>query len=261
MDNLTIEKLKNLAETFVGENTKFISCEYDGFMGDISGQDYEGNEFFIDSGASKIVLILEDIFNKVIKIPITQFEFSNSTEYCCEASDEQLKEADCCGERYNCIYCDCPHFNEDNQYCVEDFCGANSSNGDDYCEAETKVYQWAIDENLEEFFAKTEYLFTTKTGVKIYIQDKVENPDSYSFNREVSEETKEKYKEITSTNNNARILTSDFAKVIIEHYGVEKFVDLINFIGKYGLSDFHSTNVGYDKEGKPIIFDYSGFYS
>lgn len=255
-----IEKLKELANEFVGYQTCFYRDEED------DNSFCWTDDYKVETGASKIVLIPEDeMIDKVIKIPfLGTTGYVPARELCAlQYENEQRNECECNGKFYCCQYEDCQFYNTDDEetYYNESYSGANSIDGNDYCEEEAAVYLAAEEVGLSELFAKTEYLFTTDTGVKVYVQDRVANNNEDSIEKTPSQKAVEEFNTYSKDNSNAFILSHCFGKIIIDYYGLEKFIQLVNFMSKHDLGDFHSANVGYDENEKPIIFDYSNYRS
>ena len=47
----------------------------------------------------------------------------------------------------------------------------------------------------------------------------------------------------------------------IKAYGLEKLIELFQFMVKYKMTDFHDGNYGYRKsDGTPVLIDFAGFY-
>lgn len=114
--------------------------------------------------------------------------------------------------------------------------------------------------DISEFFALVHVKGTTLNGYPIYIQSWVKA--SCQGGKElrktpISNTTPaiaaETFKEYTNPFN------EEWTEDCIELYGKEKFISLLNFLSTYH-SDMHSGNYGWDKNGKPKILDYSGYY-
>ncbi len=248
----TVEKIKSMADYFVNDCSEF----YNEMNGDEIVGDYRwSDDYIIKNGASKMVLVpTDDKLDFVVKMPFNGYlEGDTDIGYCCEASDEQYENAYCEGEYCNCCYESCPFYN------AEKGTYKNEFSGGDYCKIECDVYEKAEEEGLAELFAKTEYIYTTESGVKVYKQKKVKCPDDYT-DKEFSDKTNETYNSISS-NYNYKVFSESFTKAIIEYYGFDTFKKLADFIDDNGLDDFHSANVGYGEKGEPILFDYSGYES
>ena len=126
----------------------------------------------------------------------------------------------------------------------------------DYCEVEVVIYERAIDSEVEDFFVETMQIDEV-LGRPIYIQKKAlsieEGGDS---GKESSPEAK---KNRCYCKPEHEWLEPTWIEAAIDFYGLEKVIDLKNFIDDYCLKDFHNGNVGYTSEGKPVIIDYAGW--
>ena len=128
---------------------------------------------------------------------------------------------------------------------------------ENYCDRETCVYQNAECENLEQYFAKTEfYGYLAKTP--IYIQQYVER--ECEFDGECSVE------EINTVRNIRNKTPYDTSEMpgrwiadFINCYGEDELLKLFVFLEEEGINDLHARNLGYIKD-KPVLFDYSGYY-
>lgn len=188
---------------------------------------FKEEEFELHHGISKVVIIFEK-FPFVIKIPFLGRWYD---EY-----DEENNEFYSEFERFTC---------------------APSINGDDYCEAETNTIKEMIFYGYEDIVAY-EICLGIFNGVAFYIQEKV-RPYNCEFHYTPSEDSL----------NIARNIDIDYGYCddnwrasVIELYGEEywrSFVEWVDDGREYILNDMHIGNYGYDYEGKPVLFDVSGF--
>lgn len=129
--------------------------------------------------------------------------------------------------------------------------------GNDYCGVEEQLYKEAEAEGLAPLFAKTEFVHRIN-GYDIYIQEKCEETYGDS-GRTYSDEDKESGKTVEELEDDHYY--SEFALCwlidVYNTYGEEMLINLLHFEESW-LSDIHYGNYGY-RNGKPIIFDYSGF--
>lgn len=237
--------------------------------------DYKGNStlsYEVASGASKIVLILEDS-DYVIKLPIL-----GEKKDCviCNLNSEERDEALENGINLGCekaldydlfgyeagsySYCwSCPYQEDKNK--IVDYEGAENPQGEsnNYCCSEEAIYLLAKEYGVQEFFLKTEKI-GEHLGIQIYKQPKV-TFSGFDYSKQVSNDSKELYSEYLKSNNKNPIFCSEiFATYIIEFYGIEKSSRLFNFISEMNINDLHSDNCGFLNE-TPVIFDYSGYRS
>lgn len=114
----------------------------------------------------------------------------------------------------------------------------------DYCALEVSYYQKAKELNLNQYFAKEEYL-TSINNYPIYIQERViPFNEYYSFS---SFSSKELYN-----------INEKWIKDFIKFYGENELKRLISFLKTNEITDLRETNIGY-RENRPRIFDYSGW--
>jgi hypothetical protein len=197
------------------------------------GETYEMQEVFnqLDSdmmtiwGASQFVITKND-WNYVYKIP-----FAGSYDY---AEDENS----------------------------EDYFNRFMTN---YCEKAVELYALAEDANIEFLFAETDCVGKSYNDYPVYAQPKVipysEIPSSsrrkssaYSLKRAEELYTTYKEKEYYHIQ-----FEDDWIGAVIDEYGEDTFIKLINFIRENHIFDLHRGNYGYTIDNKPIIFDYSDF--
>ena len=193
---------------------------------------YLDEEYDIAHGVSKIVLIPAE-GDYVIKIPF------NGT--------------------YDCIYDENGDV-EDEEW--REYYNAPEDCGWDYCAVEVEVYNKAKQHNVDCFFARTEFLCSTKNYHPIYIQEKVKT--RYSFAHDVikpSEKSLNDYKEKYSKNYGSRGVLGDanWFSLCLDRYGAEliknfvEFLDEVPFINR----DMHGENYGFRLNKAPCIIDFS----
>ena len=149
------------------------------------------------------------------------------------------------------------YWNEDIE--EEDFYDFNTS---DYCAIEASLYADAVVRGVEKFFARTIYGGVTKKGTPYYISDKVQVYENMMDKlKNPSEENIEKAKKYWFRSSYRVDLSEDWIARALEWYGEEEVEKLMNFISEEHIYDLHSGNVGFRKDGAPVILDYSGFNS
>lgn len=204
---------------------------------------YNNEDYTVDSGASKVVLVFTNS-DYVVKIPF-KGEFCESDNYDCENS---------CDRDCSCSRCSRGSVVE-NYY---EFTGARigeNEYGWDYCASEQFFYEKAVVAGVEEFFIKTIFIGEFD-GHPIYLQEKVK-VYGYDSQTKSSEQSKEifmkkfRYSEIQN---------EDFGGLLIEYYGEDRVNQLVEFLSEVGISDLHSGNVGICAN-RPVLFDYSGYRS
>jgi len=126
----------------------------------------------------------------------------------------------------------------------------------DYCETELEIYAKAKDYAVEELFDRTEF-FMCVNHRPVYIQAKaISIEDWCGEEKESSPEAKKNYCYCKPEH---EYIPREWVEQAIDYYGLDNVIRLKNFIDDYSLKDFHSGNVGYTFEGKPVIIDYAGW--
>ena len=202
---------------------------------------YNNEDYTVDSGASKVVLVFTNS-DYVVKIPF-KGEFCECDYYDCENSCSRDCSCSRCSRRSIVETCD-------------EFTGARIGESEyswDYCAAEQFFYEKAVVAGVEEFFIKTIFIGEFD-GHPIYLQEKVE---VYGYNSQTksSEQSKEIFIKKFSY---SEIQNEDFGGLLIEYYGEDRVNQLVEFLSEVGISDLHSSNVGI-RANRPVLFDYSGY--
>lgn len=216
--------------------------------------DYEGDAYALQShlrslfdndiefrfGASKMV-IMSDAWDFVLKIPFNgAYEFDE-----CSYDDDYEENPNVC---------------EDDYFVFERYSGADSECCWDYCDAEDNKYMKAEDAELEQYFAKTDFLCFSKYGYPIYIQQKCAG---CNYDKPRDHATFELAQDKISSRHSGGVYCAEWIADFITCYGEDEFDRLSEFLDSDDdlSSDLHYENVGYTMEGKPIIMDYAGFNS
>lgn len=173
-------------------------------------------------GASKFVILFDDA---VVKIPF------NGSFYWDEDDD----------------------YEGGGEYTFDEFHNKN------YCETEAAVYTDAITAGVELFFASTKFAGMTKDNTPYYISERV-----YDFYDDNNDEIKTPSKDSREKAERARdIFDSELDEMWLalayEWYGDAAVQQLLNFIKEEHISDLHLGNIGFRKNGAPVILDYSSF--
>lgn len=177
-------------------------------------------------GASQFV-IMNDNWDYVYKIPF------DGTEWYCE---------------------------EEEEYYFDEF-------SRDYCKLAADIYAEAEDAGVAPLFASMTVAGYSKNGFPIYIQPKAvalnalygEEREKYSATEDSVERAK-KIRETKSSKNEYLPFDNDWVANVLDFYGEEMLEKLLAFVENLQLNDFHTGNYGYSMSGKPILFDYCGFY-
>lgn len=188
--------------------------------------DEEDNYDFFN-GVSKLVIV-PDEFSFVVKIP-----FNGHYEW-----DEESEE-----EKF---------------YSFENACDEAP---DDYCMDEYNKYLSLKKAGFADIAAETTIICNID-GRNFYAQEKVL---SYYEGKTRSHPSKESYEKATSLERKYQVgFTDDWVAAVIETYGEEfwkKFLDWNESQCSRDsvLTDMHTGNYGYRMDGRPVIFDISGW--
>lgn len=135
------------------------------------------------------------------------------------------------------------------------FCGAPATSTWDYCEAEEERYDFAEEYGFSEYLAKTNIVYNTKNGVRIYIQPKCSVHSNHK----------------TTSKRNRRVFSKWFKgclpiddtqwlNTFVDCYGAYKLKQFLTFLlNEDWDDDLGSRNIGYTIEGKPVLIDYSSY--
>lgn len=229
------QKLINLVSEKVCEDT-YIEDESDYCVLDDIFYWVDKDGFYdlvTDRGASKFV-INDNISPFVVKIP-----FVGSCE---SAYDSELEE-----------------YTDDYEY--YDFCGANDSDGWDYCKDEVNKYKIAAEAGFGEFFPFTALATVNKHGIPIYISERV---NTNWATGSVSEASKTKAKTLSTYKRddfNCTFINETFVAKCIDYYGYKRTEEFITWLHTQPeiVEDLHGGNFGQRFNGGPVILDFSGF--
>ena len=135
------------------------------------------------------------------------------------------------------------------------FCGAPATSTWDYCEAEEERYDFAEEYGFSEYLAKTNIVYNTKNGIRIYIQPKCSVHSNHK----------------TTSKRNGRVFSKWFKRCLpiedvqwlntfVDYYGAYKLKQFLTFLlNEEWDDDLGSRNIGYTIEGKPVLIDYSSY--
>ena len=196
----------------------------------------------IANGVSKVVIIPRNSAY-VIKIPLF------GSWYYPEEYDEENDEY---------------YIDYENAY-FDEYTGAYYEDAEidcsNYCELEEYLYNFAVENDVSDMFAKTEFFGYAKCGRPVYISEKCKN--FWRGNREPSDASKTLVKD----KRDSRIpgwskMDSTITALFVDDYGVERAAKLFQFLSDFNITDLHSNNVMIsEKTGKIVITDYSGFFN
>lgn len=136
-------------------------------------------------------------------------------------------------------------------------CGDNF-NEDDYCQLEATAYENALIEGFEFVFVETKFVDIID-GIKIYVQPRVDEYARDEDEEYLSCDESNEMEDLKDSYFSAYDMNSYWLYEFINVYGMDIFNDFCHFTEEYGINDLHGGNLGY-YHGKPVIFDYSGYF-
>ena len=205
------------------------------------------------SGATKVVILFKGC-DFVIKIPFSGYEVGQpACDYCNHCGDY-------------CDNCDGDQYYEFMEFMNAGWVFEDSDNEWDYCATEEQIYHNIADYShelgiaLNKAFAATEFVGMVD-HYPIYTQPLCRTffsvPESIHSPR-----TKENELFITNaqSQNPSELTNTTWLNDVLTTYGQEFLTELLVMINEMHLTDFHNSNIGYTKDGAPVIIDYCGFY-
>ena len=135
------------------------------------------------------------------------------------------------------------------------FCGAPATSTWDYCEAEEERYDFAEEYGFSEYLAKTNIVYSTKNGIRIYIQPKC-------FVHSKHKTTSKRNRRVFSKwfKHGLPIDDTQWLNTFIDYYGAYRLKQFLTFLlNEEWEDDLGSRNIGYTIEGKPVLIDYSSY--
>ena len=135
------------------------------------------------------------------------------------------------------------------------FCGAPATSTWDYCEAEEERYDFAEEYGFSEYLAKTNIVYSTKNGIRIYIQPKC---SVHSKHKTTSKRNRRVFSKWFK--HGLPIDDTQWLNTFIDYYGAYKLKQFLTFLlNEEWDDDLGSRNIGYTIEGKPVLIDYSSY--
>ena len=135
------------------------------------------------------------------------------------------------------------------------FYGAPATSTWDYCEAEEERYDFAEEYGFSKYLAKTNIVYNTKNGVRIYIQPKC---SVYSNHKTTSKRSSKVFSKWFK--HCLPIDDEQWLNTFIDYYGAYKLKQFLNFlINEDWDDDLASRNIGYTLDGEPVLIDYSSY--
>lgn len=135
------------------------------------------------------------------------------------------------------------------------FYGAPATSTWDYCEAEEERYDFAEECGFSKYLAKTNIVYSTKNGVRIYIQPKCSVHSKHKTTSKRSSKVFSKWFKCCLP-----IDDTQWLNTFIDYYGAYKLKQFLTFLlNEEWDDDLGSRNIGYTIEGKPVLIDYSSY--
>jgi len=133
----------------------------------------------------------------------------------------------------------------------------------DYIKEEIKLYNDKIKKaGFSHLFAKNKFLCECANGIPIYYQEEMICADDMDYH-EISKKDTRKLDSIferkPSWGSYLRCLPKTFILKTIELFGENYTIRFCNFLDD-NIDDLRSANIGFRKNGMPVILDYAGFY-
>ena len=182
-------------------------------------------------GASKVVFWFNDIKDYVIKVPIVGDYNDFDEEY----------------EDYSHAYAGLVEYPDYEPW--------------DYCGSEEEIYNHikTNNPNLAKFFAAVFFLDSNRHNVPIYAAEKVDRTLCHARPVDTSDNSKNKAKDTCNTYGYIGGLSRYAMELFYDQYPEEDVNQLFDFIMENCIDDLHGANLGFNKDGKLVIIDYSSF--
>lgn len=182
--------------------------------------DFE-SDFYVTSGVSKVVIDIE-------KLPfVIKFPFDGMWSYDGEEEEDYFEE----------------------------YCGAYSENGNNYCEAELRYTRLLEEEGYGYLVPEMDFLCVV-CGRPFYIQSRV-RPFEECYNKLTPTEDS-----LQKTRNCRGPFDLTWRALAYDFYGEEAFNGFLEWATNNApdvISDAHGGNYGIDMAGRPVLLDISGF--
>lgn len=229
---------------------------YENFFDNLFKENKFEEPYEYEEGATKFIIIFpkQEI---VIKIPY-EGKFRPNHEYC----EDELIFDEMVFKGKSCCFNFVPYRNAD-QLLYDNNIFIN--NRWDHCLTEIIFYNRIIKKSgYSNFFMKTNKLCSTKNNFPIYLQKQIitlNSDDAHGIESSISEKSlNELREEINCIKGCFFELPFHFLYFVREMTSLKKALDLDNFIQKTEIRDLWRGNLGYRKNGAPVILDYAGFY-
>ena len=186
------------------------------------------DDWGVDAGCTKFVIVTPDNYNCIIKIPFN-----------------------CDGEYEDIMPFENAYYPSSNLY------------GWDYCRSEMEYYELAVKAGIADLFAKTEYI-GEYCGFPVYAQEKSESISHIKTKKNIKVPHSPHFEEAKNAINDELshvwFCSVNYLALMLDTYGFEKVKKFDNFIFTHQISDLHDENYGYKKfTFIPKLFDFSGY--
>lgn len=137
---------------------------------------------------------------------------------------------------------------------------------------EVRFYNEAKAKNLAKFFPQTEFFFSYG-GIEYVVQERIAmSAGELSWDGKAREPyvkiaktvtpkmVRLVGKELNKVSSYSRSIDGLWISCCLSLYGKRAVKSLCQFVQEHDINDLHGSNVGYSREGKPIILDFSGYH-
>lgn len=218
--------------------------DYDNALNDCFCAVYASNsDAEVYHGVTKMVIVPKDN-NKVIKIPFLGYWYYQCGDW--DEKNQCYTEGNSEWEPFTC-------------------CDPEGGNPDNYCEHETTLYNIAVENGFGQFFLDTKFygfipVYNSNLQHPIYIQEKAIEYEDYIYKNKEKKEPSDDSRKLARTLFSREICPETWIAIAIDKYGKELVEKFFKFLDEYDMSgDLHSGNVGFTKDGNPVLLDWAGW--
>lgn len=133
----------------------------------------------------------------------------------------------------------------------------------DYIKEEIRLYNDEIKKaGFSHLFAKNKFLCECANDVPIYYQEEMICADDMDYHEISKKDTRKLvsiFKKRSSWNSYLNCLPETFILKTIKFFGEDYTIRFCDFLDS-NIDDLRSANIGFRKNGMPVILDYAGFY-